>query len=45
MDCTRMRGLVLEGGDLTSPEAKRHLDECPACRTLFAEGPISAANI
>jgi predicted anti-sigma-YlaC factor YlaD len=42
MDCIRMRGFVLEGGDLTSPEATRHLEECPACRTLFAKGPALA---
>lgn len=38
MDCATLRRLALEGGDLTSPEAKRHLDDCPACGSLFADG-------
>lgn len=43
MDCTRMRHLALTGGDLAAPEAKQHLDECPACRALFADGPDLAS--
>ena len=38
MDCVRMRQLALEGGDLASAEARRHLDECAACKALFVGG-------
>jgi Zn-finger nucleic acid-binding protein len=38
MDCMRLRQLTLEGGDLASAEARRHLDQCAACRALFADG-------
>jgi hypothetical protein len=38
MDCAQMRQIVLGGGDLASPEAQRHLDECPACRELAVDG-------
>jgi hypothetical protein len=34
MDCAQLRQRVLGGGDTASPEAKRHLDECSACRDL-----------
>ncbi len=34
MDCAQMRQRVLGGGDTASPEAKHHLDECPACKDL-----------
>ncbi len=37
MDCTQIRQRVLGGGDTASPEAKRHLDECPACRALVKD--------
>ncbi len=37
MDCTQIRQRVLGGGDTASPEAKRHLDECPACKDLVAD--------
>jgi len=38
MDCTQMRRVALDGGSLASPEARRHLDDCAACRALFADG-------
>jgi hypothetical protein len=38
MDCAQMRQIVLGGGDLASPEAQRHLEECPACRELAVDG-------
>jgi hypothetical protein len=38
MDCAQMRQIVLGGGDLASPESRRHLDECPACRELAVDG-------
>jgi len=38
MDCTRIRRWILEGGDPASPEAQRHLAECPACMSLYAGG-------
>jgi hypothetical protein len=37
MDCAQMRQWVLGGGDVTSPEAVRHAEACPACRLLFAD--------
>ncbi len=37
MDCAQIRQRVLGGGDAASPEAKRHLDECPACRDLVED--------
>jgi predicted anti-sigma-YlaC factor YlaD len=37
MDCAQMRQWVLDGGDVGAPEAMRHTDACPACRTLFAD--------
>jgi predicted anti-sigma-YlaC factor YlaD len=37
MDCTQIRQRVLGGGDTASPEAKRHLDECPACTDLVED--------
>lgn len=42
MDCAQMRQLVLDGGAPTTDEARQHLDECLACRTLLAEGPALA---
>ena len=45
MDCLRMRALAMQGDELTSPEAKQHMDECPACRALFAEGPELARTL
>src|ERR1017187_4125644 len=38
MDCAQLRQRVLGGGDTASPEAKRHLDECSACRDLAEDG-------
>jgi hypothetical protein len=38
MDCAQMRQIVLGGGDRASPEAQRHLDDCPACRELAVDG-------
>jgi predicted anti-sigma-YlaC factor YlaD len=37
MDCAQMRQWVLDGGDIASPEARLHREECPACQALFAE--------
>jgi predicted anti-sigma-YlaC factor YlaD len=42
MDCAQMRQRVLGGGDTASPEAKRHLDECPACRDLVDDNGVLA---
>ena len=38
MDCRQLKQLLLDGGDLASSEAKRHLADCPACRELAADG-------
>jgi hypothetical protein len=38
MDCAQLRQIVLGGGDLASPETRRHLDDCPACRDLAVDG-------
>ena len=34
MDCVQLRRIVLDGGTIASPEAQRHLEECPACKDL-----------
>ena len=36
MDCAQMKQWMLEGGDPTAAEVMRHMDECPACKSLYA---------
>jgi hypothetical protein len=39
MDCKEMRRFALGGGNLTSPEAQKHLEDCGPCQALFGDGP------
>jgi hypothetical protein len=38
MDCAQMRRWMLDGGDPTAAEPRHHMEECPACKSLYADG-------